>query len=203
MPLFATSWLDPTFLFGLNCLFSVVFLKGTPNYDDPGASTLTLRAFSTIPQVLLDYLTDPAFFIAAVVLLIGRHFVGDKPRKLSGSESRRAGWFLWNCVIFHILMDGLSGTKLGNALMTQNYEVLDQRFRPDVADRGDAANAITVVTIELFFHSFVTLLAYIGVVTNSKWRYEAEIVALVTQLLGTFVFVVPEFLTACHNMVRQ
>lgn len=194
-PLFLTNWLDPTFLFGINTLFSVVFLIA-----DEKNQSLELRPLSRIPFELWNYVVDPAFFVGLLVLLAARHFVGNNAKPMSTSESNRAGWYLWNAVIFHVMMDGMSGGKWGNQLMMANYKILDFRFN-DEANAGEAANAAVVVNMELFLYSWIVTIAYVGIATRARWRYEAEIVVLVMQLFGTFVFVLPEFLTGCTNMV--
>jgi hypothetical protein len=65
-PLFQTSLTDPTFLFGLSCLFSVIFVSGEPETNSTHGGTLSLRPLSTIPSVLFDYVLDPVFFIGLV-----------------------------------------------------------------------------------------------------------------------------------------
>jgi len=195
-PLFQTSWFDPTFVFATSTLFSVVFIEGKEEDQ-----SFDLRPLSEIPAVLFDYVLDPVFFAGLVVLLAARHLVGDNAKPMTDSESRSAGWYLWNAVIIHVMMDGFAGGHWGNRLLAENYKLLDVRFK-DSAHPAEAASACLIVNMELFFHSLLTVIAYVGVVTKSAWRYEAEIVALVVQLVGTFFFVLPEFMTGCLNMVR-
>lgn len=100
MPLFHTDYTDPTFLFGVSTLFSVVFVQG-----DPANMSLVFRDVSEIPTTFLMYILDPAFLVGLVILIVANHFVGDKLKKnLTSAEKRRAGWYLWNAVIFHTMM---------------------------------------------------------------------------------------------------
>ncbi len=201
-PLFLTAWNDPTFMFSMSALFSVCFVVGKPDLQEPSHSTLLPRDPYTVPGVLWSYLLDPAFFVALVILLVARHLVGDNAKPMTPGVSRRAGWYLWNAVVIHVMMDGMSGGKWGNKLMAENYELLDVRFTPNAA-RGDAATAVWVVNFELFVHSVLTVVAYVGVATEAAWQHEAEIVALVVQLMGTFAFTLPEFMQGCINMVGK
>lgn len=193
-PLYVSSSLDPTLLFGVGTLFSVCFVVGNES-----TMSLELRPIDEIPGILLSFLTDRAFFIGGVLLLATRWWVGESTgkSKLTPVEQRRAGWYLWNAIIFHCMMDGLAGTGYGNALMNKNYQLLDRRFKPDGggASKGDVAVVAIVVHIELFMHTMLCLAAYVGIASGAKWQHEAELVALTFQLFGLFVFVGPEFLT--------
>lgn len=140
-PLFATDWTDPTLLFGVNCLFSVCFVSG-----DAATKSLVLRELSTIPAVLAGFLADPCFPVAIVCLLVVRFIIGDGARALTAADKRRAGWYLWNGIIFHIMMDGMAGGKWGNKLMADNYAILDRRFT-DHSHPGDQASAALLVNM--------------------------------------------------------
>ena len=101
------------------------------------------------------------------------------------------------------MMDGMSGGKWGNALMQENYMLLDRRFKGPSggAGEGDIAVGALIVNMELFLHSALCFAAYVGIARGAKWQHEAELVALSFQLFGLFIFVGPEFMTECLNMV--
>merc|ERR1711871_35298 len=93
----------------------------------------------------------------------------------------------------------MSGAHYGNALMGENYQLLDRRFTGD--SDPEQVLAWLVVNMEIFIHAPLCLSAYVGIVTDKVWSCELEIMALTVQLIGTFVFVLPDFLTGCLNMV--
>ena len=113
--------LDPTLIFMCTCLFSVIFVRGDP-------ATMTLSLVPDIPGTLLGYVTDRAFPIGATVTLLAALLTRGTPTK-----GARAGWFLWNGVICHVMMDGLAGGHWGLKLMDQNYRQLDNRLVPRCA----------------------------------------------------------------------
>ena len=113
--------LDPTLIFMCTCLFSVIFIRGDP-------ATMTLSLIPDIPGTLLGYVTDRAFPIGATVTLLAALLTRGTPTK-----GARAGWFLGNGVICHVMMDGLAGGHWGLKLMDQNYRQLDNRFVPRCA----------------------------------------------------------------------
>lgn len=197
--LWITDWTDPTFLFGVNTLFSVVFVEGIR--DEKRLSFRPLENPDKMPGVLFDFVTDPCFVVALVALLVTRYCVGDRAIELSAGMKRSAGWYLWNGVIFHIMMDGMAGGHWGNKLMDANYRLLDRRFNPGQAHPGDQALACLMVNMELFGHSVLCFITYIGMVTGAVWACEMEIATLMLQLVGMIVFVGPDYMTGCMNMV--
>jgi len=198
-PLFLTEWTDPTFLFGVSTLFSVCFVTG-----DPDTQQLNFRNFfgdAGILMTLPKYLCDIAFLAGAIVIFVARYFIGDNAVKLSSSQKMRAGWFLWNAVIFHIMMDGFAGGKWGNKLMADNYELLDRRFCRNCTSNGEMVAAKLIVNTEILVHAPLCVITYVAIATGSKLAAGWELITLTWQLFGLLAFVGPDFLTGCLNMV--
>jgi len=191
--------LDPTMLFCVGTLFTVAFL-------DVDADAKTLTPIVPSAERIIRYVTDPAFAIGAAVLVAAIACVWGSKTKLTFGESLAANWFLWNCVVIHVMMDGLAGGygKLG--LMGEQYKVLDRRFRYDLIDKPggtnapDSANVWVICNIELFLHSTLTFAAFIGICHRAPWRQPVEAFALGMQFFGSLVFPAADLLTGCDNM---
>ena len=63
------------------------------------------------------------------------------------------------------------------------------------------AIATVVTQTELLCHSLLCLAAYVGIVKRKGWADGVALVALSFQLFGAIVFVVPDLMTECKNMV--
>jgi len=128
-------------------------------------------------------------------------------KKLTWSESLASNWYIWNCALVHVGIDGICGGFQYLNLMSDNYKLLDRRFRYELAglpggpSHADAAGAKLVVNIELTMHSVLTFLAFVGVCYRTSWRQGVELIALTFQLFGALLFVGPELYTNCENMV--
>lgn len=214
------SYTDPSAVFLISILFSVVFVVGHKKEGDVDAH-LSARPLAEIPETLFNFLLDPCFLAGGLFLAVALHLANsdhnDLYGKLSGNkpdpdtmtkyEIYAAGWYLWNGCICHVMLDGMAGGNWGNHLMNANYRLLDLRFNWE--DRGtaggphasDVAAALTVTQTELWCHSTLCLFAYVGYCRDSAWKQEIGILALAFQLFGAIVFVGPEFLTGCINMV--
>lgn len=210
---------DPSAVFLISILFSVVFVTGHPKTDTEAAH-LSLRPIEEIPGTLVNFLMDPCFLVGGLFLAIALHLANSDDKllgKLSGNkpdpesmtwyETYAAGWYLWNGCICHVMLDGMAGGNWGNALMNKNYRQLDLRFNYEQKGTAggphpsDVAAALTVTQTELWCHSVLCLFAYVGYCRDAKWKQEIGILALAFQLFGAIVFVGPEFLTGCLNMV--
>jgi len=113
---------------------------------------------------------------------------------------------LWNCVVIHVMMDGLAGGHGMLDLMGEQYKNVDRRFRYDLigkeggTDHADSANAWAICNIELFMHSTLTFFAFLGVVYRAPWRHTVEAFTLGVQLFGSLIFPAADLLTGCENM---
>lgn len=192
--------LDPTFIFLFGVIVSVLFVKG--NEKD-----MTLELSIPSVQKVVNYFNDPGFYAMFAVVVLGYLSVMGSKVKLTYNESLVANWYIWNCALVHVGIDGLCGGFGYLSLMNDNYKLLDRRFRYELTDKpggpslSDAAGAKLVVNIELTMHSILTFLAYIGVCYRAKWRQGVELIALTFQLFGALLFVGPELYTGCENLV--
>jgi len=192
--------IDPTFIFLFGVIISVLFVKGN---EKDMSLTVSLPSVDTI----VNYFNDLGFLIMLIVALFGYICVIPSKAKLTYNESLVANWYLWNCVLVHVGIDGLCGGFGYLSLMNDNYKLLDRRFRYELIDKpngpslSDAAGAKLVVNIEITMHSVLTFLAYIGVCYKKPWRQGVELIALTFQLFGALLFVGPELYTGCENLV--
>ena len=202
--LFVCGWTDPTFLFLLPTLMSVVFVQG-----DAATQTLRIVAPAEIPQRLMDHVIDPAWAAGALFLYAAYKLSGGDAAtkgRFSYAERCAAGWYLWNGCICHLMMDGMAGGPNGGwglKVMHDNYAILDRRFDESstTAIASDVAVGTVVTQTELIFHSTLCLAAYVGLATRKGWADGVALVALSFQLFGAFVFIIPEFMTGCENMI--
>jgi len=194
------SLLDPTFIFLSSIIISPLFVKGI---EKSQSLEFSLPSFNKI----FNYLTDPGFGAILFVVVLGYICVYQSKVNLTRNESLLAGWYIWNCALVHVGIDGLCGGFGFLSLMNDNYKLLDRRFRYDLIDLpggptlADASGAKLVVHIELTMHSVLTFLAFIGVCYRSPWRQGVELIALTFQLFGALLFVGPELYTGCENLV--
>jgi hypothetical protein len=202
--LFVCGWTDPTFLFLLPTLMSVVFVKG-----DAATQTLSVVAAADLPQRLMDHVCDPAWAAGALFLYAAYTLAGGAAAtkgRFSFAERCAAGWYLWNGCICHLMMDGMAGGPNGGwglKVMHENYAILDRRFdeASTTAIASDVAVGTVVTQTELVFHAGLCLAAYVGLASRKGWADGVGLVALSFQLFGAFVFILPEFMTGCENMV--
>lgn len=204
MPGFITKWTDPTFLFCLSTLFSVVFVRG-----NSATQKLEIVQLKQLPGQLQDHLLDPIWILGALFLYVAYFYTKDYvSNSFSASQRIEAGWYLFNGCIIHVMMDGCAGggwfdSKEGGGwgmkLLNANYQVLDKRFAR-LAPEGEIAIATVVTQTELFCHSILCLIAYVGICKRAKWADVVAMMALSFQLFGAIVFIVPDLLTGCPNM---
>jgi len=206
MPYFISKWTDPTFLFCVNTLMSVVFVEG-----NSGNQELQIVSPSEIPGKLKEHFFDPIWLLGGLFLYIAYVNTKDYVNSNFSSATRtEAGWYLWNGAVIHVMMDGCAGGGWFNAkagegggwglsLLNANYQVLDKRFAR-LAPEGEIAIATVVTQTELFCHSTLCLIAYIGICKRAKWADVVAMMALSFQLFGAIVFILPDLLTGCPNM---
>jgi hypothetical protein len=92
-------------------------------------------------------------------------------------------WYFWNAALFHMIMDGFSGTFGVVPLIVNQYEQLDRRFITHHSVPW------TVGLIELTFHSTFSLLSMWSILTNNPLRYPMELITGTLHIFGMIVFV--------------
>ena len=100
------------------------------------------------------------------------------------------------------MLDGMVGQGYGLPLMQTNYKILDKRFT-EAGHEGERALVSVVTFLELTVHSSLCLAAYVGIARRSAWREIAATLALTFQLFGAIVFIVPDLMTGCPNMIES
>jgi len=182
-------FLDPTFLFLGPTLLVPLFASG-----DVATRTLTIAA-PTVDE-FVAYFKEPTvlacFAFIIVMLLLG----GKRPNRV-------AYWFLLNGGIVHIAMDGLTGGYHALPLLDKSYRQLDNRFNDDIPSGSseDAwAAAYLVVSLELFVMAPMCAVCYYAISKRKNYAQEMTILTAFLQLLGTIMFVFPEFITGCRNL---
>merc|ERR1711971_649017 len=155
----------------------------------------------------MGYIAGPAFFIAFTVLVLALLGARKSHVQLTVSESLAANWYLWNTVVFHLLLDGFGGILAMLPLMHKNYRLLDRRYRFELVGQSvpeaPLAAEVAIVTVinymEIFVHAPLTLASFWGVCYRSPWRQPVQAVALTVQLVGAVLFGMPDLLTGCEN----
>ena len=198
---FSTILLDPFVLFCLGCLVTPLIVQSS---DDD--QTVALRGFGDeTAELWKAYFTDFALLCAAAFVAAAVLIASDYPA-LSPTDTSAANWFLANGAIIHVAMDGLTGGFKYLPEMSKNYEKLDNRAlgfgRNDNGLTDDAVAVATVVfRAELFVMAPLCFLTYVSYYSRSKYCPTLALVTLSAQLWGTVMFVGPELLTGCKNMV--
>jgi len=155
---------------------------------------------------VVAYLSDPAMLLGCGLLLVTIVVSMGSKEKLGFGASLAANWYIWNCIVIHVMMDGLAGGWNGLNLMGQQYMNVDRRFRYHLIDQPggttapDSMNVKVICNIELFIHSSLTFCAFLGVVYKAPWRQPVEAFALGVQFFGALVFPMADLLTGCENM---
>mmetsp|Transcript_6953 Transcript_6953/g.8428 ORF Transcript_6953/g.8428 Transcript_6953/m.8428 type:complete len:258 (+) Transcript_6953:107-880(+) len=192
-------FVDPMAFFAIGTLVSVLFLEG--NLE---SKSLLLKNPIQADEAFEYFSASPMLFGYAV--LIATLVTVETCHTVSKSDQKRASWFLWNAVVFHIMMDGCSGGLNTPRLMGANYRILDNRFRFNVSlseggpHPGEAAGGFTVVMVELLIMAPLCILTCVGIMKNLPWHHELQAVVSAFHLFGTIMFIAPEFLTSCPNM---
>ena len=193
-----TLLLDPFVLFCLGCLITPLLVVSESNPEGGPLGTVTLREFDV--ENWKAHFSDPAVLAAgaftAVAVLIG----SDYPA-LPSAETASANWFLANGAIIHTAMDGMTGGLGFLPLMLDNYQKLDNRFSGTTASEDAVAIAATTFRSELFVMAPLCFLTYCAIYARSKFAPSLALVTLSAQLWGTVMFIGPEIMTGCKNMV--
>mgnify|MGYP006080361797 CR=1 FL=1 len=182
---------DPSFIFLVPTLLIPLFANGD-------ATTKTLTFMIPTPEQGLAYLNNKAIIAAFAFYVLAQLFTLG-----SGRSTKTANWFLLNGAIIHVAMDGLTGGYHAIPLMDASYRQLDNRFNEDRktgASEDAWAAAYLVVTLELFVMAPMCFVTYFACMKKKSWRQEMVLLTGFIQLLGTIMFVFPEFVTGCKNL---
>jgi len=190
-------FLDPTFLLGLSCYISVLFVEG-----DIKAHSVNFRPLDV--KLARKHFADPTVIVSTVLTVAALALTWNtRVDALDSATVRKAGWYLWNACLFHV-MDGMVG--LGFApLLGENYDFLDNRLRAVEFSHGgphpgEASIAHLILMIEIFFMAPMCLLCFVGVIQQRKWAQDAEILLCATHVLGTIIWSIPPLLDDCKSL---
>ena len=190
---------DPTFLFGAGCLLSNMLIRG-----DAPTMTLGYTPDFLSPAAWFASLTDPATLIGVCVYFVLKRVVrrSGKQQELTCKEQLNSNWYLWNAVIFHVMMDGLTGGFHLLKPMDVNYRILDRRM-DETTGISDRSLVLIIFYHELIVHALMCAVTYYGTQTKAKWRQGAECFTLGVQYFGAVVFLFPSFLFECVDLVPK
>lgn len=144
--------------------------------------TATLYGFYLNPYV------DVFFALAVGALYLGlQKRKEQKASTLSRMECWAVEWYWWNAWLFHMTMDGASGSFQLVPVVVHQYEILDMRFQTHHVVPW------TIGVLELFVHGPMCLWTlYAILVPNHPLRWPLEIVTSMLHIIGMYVFVVAE-----------
>ena len=108
---FISGWTDPTFLFCIGTLMSVIFVRGNSE-----AQVLEIVPLNEIPSLLKEHFLDPVWIAGALFLYAAYSQTKEYVQhRFSNSQRIEAGWYLWNGAVIHVMMDGCAGGGWFNA----------------------------------------------------------------------------------------
>lgn len=201
---FTTVLLDPFVLFCLGCLVTPLLVVSTVDESSAPLGTLDLRAFD--PELWKAYWSDTAVLCGGAFAALAVLIASDFPA-LSNEDTRAANWFLANGAIIHVAMDGMTGGFNFLPAMGDNYKQLDNRALgfDAVGTAGLTEDAVAVASVvfraELFVMAPLCFLTYVSYYSRSTYCPALALITLSAQLWGTVMFVGPELMTGCKNMV--
>ena len=200
--LFVCGWTDPTFLFLLPTLMSVVFVQG-----DAATQTPPHRRARRNPAASHGSRDRSCLGGRSAVPVRGHKLSGRRPRQKGDSRTPSAARQMVPVERLHLPPhDGWDGRwtkrRMGLKVMHDNYAILDRRFDESstTAIPSDVAWA-SCDPDRADLPSTLCLAAYVGLATRKGWADGVALVALSFQLFGAFVFIIPEFMTGCENMI--
>ena len=184
--------LDPSVLFTMIVVLLPIILElNSPN----------------LIELIQSYLLAPPFLICFTLILI-LEFKAPSTSQLTRSEYRVSRWYLMNGLIYHSLMDPITGFMQNWSLMTKQYNYLDQRFAAPF-DVG-AETATLTVWMEGAMMCPGCIFLFIGYRymlpkmrdksdkdssrANIVWIYCLEFVVGLCQSIGTYFFYGAEFM---------
>ena len=166
---------DPTRVFSLLVIgIMVIRFLITTDWD----FGLVLAGFFFNPYVVVF------FSLACLVLYLG--LKNESAAQLPIYDRWTAEWYWWNAWLYHMTMDGASGSFRAVPVVVQQYDQLDLRF-PDrhVVPWG-------IGCIELFIMGPMSLWTLWAVLQRNPLRFPLELVTSTLQFFGMVLFVAAE-----------
>lgn len=137
-------------------------------------------------QLFWGFFASPyviAFFSSACLVVYAGY---DSKRKLAAYDRWTAEWYFWNAWLYHMTMDGASGTFRLIPVVVHQYDLLDRRFA-----QGHAI-VWAVGFFELFVMAPCCLATCYAILQNRPSRYPLEIITSSFHFMGMILFVVTE-----------
>jgi hypothetical protein len=94
-----------------------------------------------------------------------------------------AEWYWWNAWLFHMVMDGASGTFRLVPVVVHQYDIMDLRFP------NHHVVPWMIGWMELFLHGPLCLMTLYAVITKSPFRYSLELITSTLQFVGMVIFI--------------
>jgi EXPERA (EXPanded EBP superfamily) len=140
---------------------------------------LVMTGFYLHPLVIL-------FFVLATATVYLGLSGSEQFEPLPRYERWIVEWYWWNAWLFHMTMDGASGTYRLIPVVVQQYDILDQRF--------PTGNVMPWVIgwIELFMHGPLCLVTLYAILQRHPLRFPLEIVTSTFQFFGMVGFILGE-----------
>eukprot|EP00483_Globobulimina_turgida_P007107 UN07121 len=197
--------LDPTVLFSIVVVFiPVAFEVNNPNFVE------VIKPYLLYPPFLICWALIILLEIGSLLLPQKTHVSRRKKVKtttyiLSNAEYMASRWYLLNGLMYHLLMDPVTGFWQNWSLMTKHYNFTDERFSNPYKVGAEAATltvwlegAVMCPLCVLLFIGYRYILPRLrsrntAAKNNSKygsivWIYCLEFVVGLCQSLGTYFF---------------
>jgi hypothetical protein len=168
---------DPTRMFSILVLGIIIF-KYLAKYD--WDFSLLLFGFVLNPYVIFS------FGVSITVFQYGGGL--EKFCALPVYDRWACEWYFWNAALYHMIMDGFTGTFGVVPLVLHQYQQLDYRFV------SHHSVPWTVGLVELTTHSTFCLLSMWAILKNKDHpvRYPAELITGTLHIFGMVVFLIAE-----------
>lgn len=105
---------------------------------------------------------------------------------ICASASALCSRYFWNAALYHLIMDGFSGTFSLVPLILNQYHVLDRRFITHHSVPWSLG------LTETFFHTPLCLAAMWTILRNHPLRYPLELIVATLHFYGMVMFTLPE-----------
>jgi hypothetical protein len=171
---------DPTRIFSLLVITIMVirFLMANDwNFS------LVMTGFFLNPYVV-------AFFTTAVAVA----YFSRPSTPLPIYDQWTAEWYFWNAWLYHMVMDGASGSFRLVPVVVQQYDILDQRFP------HHHVVPWLVGAIELFIMAPLCLITLWAVQKRHPLRFPLELITSTFQIVGMIIFVGAEVYEGQFNI---
>jgi EXPERA (EXPanded EBP superfamily) len=169
---------DPTRVFSI-LVISVMIVRNahSANWD------FTLAMTSGF---LLNPYVATFFLMAIVALYYGNYTCPKNARSLPVYDRWTAEWYWWNSWLFHMTMDGASGSLRLVPVVVQQYDIMDLRF----PNRHVVPWIIGMV--ELLIMGPLCMITVIAILQRHQARFALELIISTLHIMGMIVFVAAE-----------